>query len=303
MGDPVIFLFAMTECHEMPEEINKTPDDRPKNKSLLKRFQDPVNLGIGVVSLVLAVLSIYLAVRAEPNYEISWAVRRQIIYNHERARPSLTVLDDQGQKIGSDIYASEFTIWNSGNARLDNVDGTTLIRRPLTLSFTKSDRVIEASIAGARNDEAGDWRLQTTSTDVQMLWKHFDPKAIVKILVLHTLDRSDEIIRPDIILAGGRIREIESIPSESALAIYAVVGFIALFAVVTLGGFLLVLLGSSLKTIKMFRIGVFVRWLGFPGRNYVFSVEFVGILVIANLVSLFVLLLLLGWTSPKVPQV
>jgi hypothetical protein len=152
---------------------------------------------LGVAGLGLASY-FYRASEVKP--EISWNSLNQIVFDYSSTRPAVKVLDRQGTEITTDLYASQFTIWNSGNMRLDNVDAATLIRTPLTFYLNGDGRIVNASITYARENHDGDWEMTMTPTTAAMHWRHFDTNSGAKILILYT-GNHDTTIFPAITVA------------------------------------------------------------------------------------------------------
>jgi len=180
----------------------QTPDVSPKpQKEWWRDFFKPVNavsVGLGLIGLLLAV---YFYRVSEVRPAMSWTVSKQIVFDHHSTTPAITVSDANGSKIESDIYAAQIIVWNSGNQRLDNVDASSIIRIPLTFRLNGMGRILTASITASQHNESGDWRLEWSHDVATLEWKHFDPGAGARVLVLYTGDATTNVV-PRILIAG-----------------------------------------------------------------------------------------------------
>ena len=171
-------------------------------------FLKPFNIVTTLLAILGIGLAYYFYIAGEVYPEISWIVATQIVFDGHNPTPGLTISDTSGQKIDSNVYAAQFTVWNSGNERLDDVDATTLIRQPLTFTLAGNGRILNISITDQAKDSAGAWAIGITAgqKSASMTWKHFDPGAGAKILILFAGDDLTAI-RPSIVLVGGSILE------------------------------------------------------------------------------------------------
>jgi hypothetical protein len=179
----------------------------------------------GLASLVVGVVGIsfgwYWFHETSNRPEIAWSALRQIVFDHRNATPDVTVLDAHGTKITDNLYASQITVWNSGNMRFDNVDAQTLIRKPLTFQLSGAGRIVSASITNAKKDTDGAWAVQMAPQVATMTWRHFDPDAAARILILYTGDDASDV-SPEIVVAGysvlKNVRDIRPINISSAVS-------------------------------------------------------------------------------------
>jgi hypothetical protein len=96
------------------------------------------SLLVGILGVILTVYTYYAA---RSRLEIDWAGSTQIVFDHRNATPDVTMLDAHDNKITDNVYASQTTVWNAGNARFDNVDDSTIIREPLTFHLSGNGRM------------------------------------------------------------------------------------------------------------------------------------------------------------------
>jgi hypothetical protein len=258
-------------------EGTRMSEDRPAHWGW--DFLRPVNL----VGLALAVLGIafgvYAYYRTSSRPQISWSSLTQIVFDQHNATSAVTVLDAEGNKISANMYASQITVWNSGNERFDDVDDSTLIRKPLTFRLTGGvGHIVSAAITNTLNDTAGGWSIEADRFTAVMAWRHFDPGAAAKILILYTGDGSGDV-RPEISVAGlSVLREAKSFATEPQtgherlLTVYLLRGSVILpllgvvyfsFRIVTITRSLRALesvraLGSG-SEIERFRLRLFLR--------------------------------------------
>ena len=173
----------------------------PSSSHWVTDFVKPINVAFLMIAVISLALTVYFYRQTQSSPEISWALQKQIVFDHRNANSAITVLDRQGNSITENMYADQFVVWNSGNVRLDNVDASTIIRKPLTLTLRGAGHIVSASITGSKNDMNGGWDMTTSRNDASLLWKHFDQNAIARILVLYTGD-NDTSVEPSIFIAG-----------------------------------------------------------------------------------------------------
>jgi hypothetical protein len=146
-------------------------------------FIKPINMTFLVLGVAGLLFGWYEYKEAVPNPQLAMNTTTQIVWDYTSANPELTVLDKAGQKVDGDIYASQITVWNSGNVRLDNVDESTIIRKPLTFFLQGTGRILSASITKSLQS-AGDWSVDSSPALATMHWRHFDLGAAVQVLLL-----------------------------------------------------------------------------------------------------------------------
>jgi hypothetical protein len=166
-----------------------------------------VSFLVGVIGVVWGVYT-YFAERTRP--EIAWSASTQIVFDYKNATTDVTMLDAHGNKITDNVYASQITVWNVGNTEFDDVDNHSIIREPLTFHLSGGGRIVSASITNRKNDTASEWAIQNGLHDATMTWKHFDPGAAVRVLVLYTGDEAG-VVKPTIVVAGADVlRNLQS---------------------------------------------------------------------------------------------
>ena len=180
-----------------------------------REFLKPVNFVttvFGVLGVIGVVFGFYAYHRTANRPELSWSSLRQIVFDQQNATSAITVLDAQGRKISENMYASQITVWNSGNQRFDNVDDSTLIREPLTFRLTGAGHIVSATITNTLNDIAGGWSISANQQTAVMAWRHFDPGAAARVLILYTGDGASGV-KLEIAVAGSSVM-VDNSPRE-----------------------------------------------------------------------------------------
>src|SRR5215472_16670298 len=96
----------------------------------LTEFRKPINLvflGIAIISLLVTVIT-YRWSRHEA--AISYYVATIQIVDRKASIP-FTVVDNEGKPVTQNLYATNVTVWNSGDLTVDPQN----VRRPLTIAL------------------------------------------------------------------------------------------------------------------------------------------------------------------------
>ena len=118
----------------------------------LTDFRKPVNLaalGVGVVGVLLSVL-IYFWSRHEA--KLSYYTSTIQVVDQKETVP-FSVIDSAGQRVTENVYATNITMWNSGDLPIDPGN----VRRPLTISLQAPVRIIDAKIQYSTNDNISEF--------------------------------------------------------------------------------------------------------------------------------------------------
>jgi hypothetical protein len=165
------------------------------------------NFSAILVGLVLTIFGAALGYYiSEKRPSVSWTTKTQIIFSHENADTSLRVLDSSGSEIKQDVFASEISVWNSGDTLIDELDESSIVREPLTFSLKtlqmpwlpqtwNAQRLSILSISLVRETTPPPVGLHLEQRGDEMIarWKHLDPGCGFQMLVIFTGTDADYV--------------------------------------------------------------------------------------------------------------
>ena len=148
-----------------------------------------------------AVLGYYIS---EKQPSVSWTTKTQIILSHENADTSLRVLDSSGSEIKQEVFASEISVWNSGDTLIDELDESSIVREPLTFSLKTLDwlpqtrnaqrpSILSISTVRETTPPPVGLHLEQRGDEIIARWKHLDPGCGFQMLVIFTGTDADYV--------------------------------------------------------------------------------------------------------------
>jgi hypothetical protein len=136
---------------------------------------------VGLISLVLSIW-FYLETRSVGSITIAQSVYLAFDPPHGfDVQVSVNTVPIQIQN--SKIEETIFTVWNSGNLTIRDVD----LRTPLEIISGQSNRILDAKIVESKTAISENFVLQKEGSEkISIRWKIFDPDMAIKVAVLHT---------------------------------------------------------------------------------------------------------------------
>jgi hypothetical protein len=115
---------------------------------------------------------------------ISYYVATIQIVNQKEAVP-FSVVDSAGQPVTQNVYATNVTVWNSGDLTIDPQN----VRSPLTISLTKPVRLIDATIDHTTDENISGFKIANdpkATNNVEIRWRYFDPKDAFRLRFIYS---------------------------------------------------------------------------------------------------------------------
>jgi hypothetical protein len=149
----------------------------------IKRPATAIASVLGVVGIIAGILtSYYFYKKSDKMPEISLQSEQLQIFEKQSksgGRVPLTVHDEAGNLIDSNIFVASVTIWNSGNAEIKKED----VRQPFRFTVNGSaTKVIEISPTFFTNNNIDKFSIDT---DGELNWQHFDAGEGFKLRVIY----------------------------------------------------------------------------------------------------------------------
>ena len=167
---------------------------------------------IGIIVTVLAstlsvFASLYLS-RAIP--EVYFSRSTVQVYDTQNSAPGIRVLDESGNLIETDVFASEFTIWNGGAETLTSEQ----VRKPIELIATAGTKILDYQVIEQIEKDVALFTLTPVeSGEVERLslaWKHFDPGFGAKIKVVYAASSEAEVSLDGYVYKFGPIQSYDA---------------------------------------------------------------------------------------------
>lgn len=95
-----------------------------------------------------------------------------------------SVIDNAGQHVGENVYATNVTVWNSGDLPVEPQN----IRSPLTISVTAPVRVLDAKLARTTSNNISEFKVDNAQLGIgsfQVTWKYFDPREGFRLRLIY----------------------------------------------------------------------------------------------------------------------
>jgi hypothetical protein len=134
----------------------------------------------GIIGIALTVAT-FLWSRHEP--AISYHIATIQIVDQKEAVP-FSVIDSDGQRVTEYVYATNVTVWNSGDLPID----VQYIRSPLTISLTIPVRLIDVKLEHATSENISEFHIDgepKKSGVIQIRWRYFDPKEGFRLRIIY----------------------------------------------------------------------------------------------------------------------
>jgi hypothetical protein len=211
-------------------------------------FLKPIN----ITFLLIAVISVCLTVIfywSSQNYaQISYYSNTIQIVDQKEPGP-FSVLDSSGRPVKENIYATNVTVWNSGNLPLE----PDKVRRPLQISLTGRDEayLLDAKLPYTTSGNVSDFKLSVIYANingkdiklnengvVEIAWKYFDPGEGFRLKLIYASKEQQSVTIKGVIFGVNSFLDITpppkgkvslkapGFPQMVASAIFAVLGAI-----------------------------------------------------------------------------
>ena len=197
----------------------------------LNELRKPVNLvflGIGVVGLVATVIT-YLWSLHESN--ISYHTATIQIVDQKEVVP-FTVIDSDGQRVTENVFATNVTVWNSGDLPID----VQYIRTPLTISLTIPVRLIDVKLEHATSENISEFHIDgepKKSGVIQIGWRYFDPKEGFRLRIIYAAKEMSSVRLNGVIFGVTNFNDITP-PPKGEMSLKSP-GFVQLMIAAVLG--------------------------------------------------------------------
>lgn len=183
---------------------------------------------LGLLSLAAGV---YLFYASEKSPEISFQRSVVQVFDSRSSSPSITVSDDEGVAIETNVYAAEFVIWNSGSAPVEK------IRKPLEIIALGDARILDFELLAQTEEVIAKFTVKEkagpTGQILHVSWGFFDPGYGLKVRVVYAAeDANDMTVSGYVFPSGPVIDQTEPIFKRrhwSTTTIIVVAGLIVAF--------------------------------------------------------------------------
>ena len=163
-------------------------------------FLRPINiifLLIGVIGVILGVISYW---SSRQNAQISYYTNTIQIVDQKEPGP-FTVLDSLGRPVKENIYATNVTVWNSGDLPLE----PDKVRRPLQISLTGGEEthILDAKLAYTTRENSSSFTLTTIFRNIGRTWRklgcrdpveHFDPTEGFRLKLIYASKEQQSVL-------------------------------------------------------------------------------------------------------------
>lgn len=103
------------------------------------------------------------------------------IFDNTQVTNKIKILDKNSKEIKQDVFIATISLWNSGNLPIEPFD----IRLPIELASNLPIKIIDYKIIKEIDPEITNFKLIETKNNMNILWKHFDPKSGLKFQLLY----------------------------------------------------------------------------------------------------------------------
>jgi hypothetical protein len=131
--------------------------------------------------LIGTAISIYTYVVTRESGEV--ALKFNTVKIAEAGVPGIKISDKQNNPITGNVFGCEIIIWNSGNLSLG--EKADRIREPLTIAFTGSVKIIDATVQDTKYVPADAIKLERHENQITVAWSQFDQGDAIKIFVVY----------------------------------------------------------------------------------------------------------------------
>jgi hypothetical protein len=140
-------------------------------KEDIKRPYNLVMTVITVVSLVLAVISIYNGRKIRNiSYQINQPIAK--IFDSENSTPALKLIERDSVPVTENVYLLTGTIWNNGNLPITMED----VREPISIKLNNCKRILDFKLVKQSDPPIAKFLLSKRSNNILNIdWTHFDP--------------------------------------------------------------------------------------------------------------------------------
>jgi hypothetical protein len=153
-------------------------------------FREDIKSPFNMLMLALAVIGVltgfYFYFFPREVKEVAYITSKpSLIFDSSVKSPNLTLTDSSQHQITVNTYLITFTFWNSGSQPIESND----VRHPITVSFPKSERILDEKIIQASDQSVSGFSLSTVTNEssgneVQLHWNHFDPRKGISFQVI-----------------------------------------------------------------------------------------------------------------------
>jgi hypothetical protein len=146
-------------------------------------FRKPVNLvalAIGIGGVIATIITFLWSTHKAA---ISYYTASIQIVDQSEALP-ISVIDSAGQRVMENVYATNVTVWNSGDLPIEAQN----IRSPLTISLSSRARLIDAKLEHATTDNISEFRIDNDTkkgSTIQISWRYFDPREGFRVRLVY----------------------------------------------------------------------------------------------------------------------
>lgn len=142
-----------------------------------------LNLSIGILGLV---FGFYFYKASQPSVRAAYVLNTELIARLED--PTFTLSKDGVSLPVRSLYRTTVAIWNAGTAPIEKGS----VRRPLTIEFSPSAKVIDANIVKVSHNVSAP-TLTRDASKVELDWKYFDPNFYFVIQFYHSTAEPPQI--------------------------------------------------------------------------------------------------------------
>ncbi len=147
-------------------------------------FKKPIN----IIFLVLAITGIIIAV-----ITYLWSQHRAIIYYHsstiqivnQKENVPFSVTDSTGERVVENVYATNITVWNSGDLPIEVQN----IRRPLNIQLAPNVHILDIKLDYTTNKNISEFLIEGDPKKngiIQIGWRFFDPKEGFRLRIIYS---------------------------------------------------------------------------------------------------------------------
>jgi hypothetical protein len=176
-------------------------------------FRKPVNLVALVIGIVGVVATIITFLWSSHKSAISYYATSIQIVDQSETLP-ISVIDSAGQRVMENVYATNVTVWNSGDLPIDAQN----IRIPLTISLAGQARLIDAKLEHATSENISEFHIDgdpKKGSDIQVSWRYFDPREGFGVRLIYAASTMAPVKFNGVIFGVGSFDDVTPPPKGS----------------------------------------------------------------------------------------
>jgi len=161
-----------------------------------------ISILLGIAGLIVGGLT-YLWSQHEP--AISFKTTTIPIVERTADAP-FSIIDENGRPVSGNVFALTATIWNSGDASIDEQ----AVRTPLTIKLNENVSILDIRIEYASSNNVSEFKFDSLSKNsVKIKWRYFDPSEGFRIKFIYSAKQASDL------KIEGKIYGVKSVSDNS----------------------------------------------------------------------------------------